>query len=119
MSDSKKKKAAAKKATIKQTKIAKGAYEVTTNENTDTNGSAPTDVSNPMQLSCKAASSSRFSACEPIHKLATGLTSGKMLSVLMLTSSNSSAIGLGRDGPLRADLHRAADVASAVARHPV
>ena len=44
VSDSKKKKAAAKKASIKQTKIAKDAYTVTNNENSDTNGNTPTQV---------------------------------------------------------------------------
>lgn len=44
VSDSKKKKAAAKKASIKQTKIAKDAYTVTNNVDTDTNGMTPTQV---------------------------------------------------------------------------
>ena len=44
VSDSKKKKAAAKKASIKQTKIAKDAYTVTNNEDTDTKGMTPTQV---------------------------------------------------------------------------
>ena len=48
VSDSKKKKAAAKKASIKQTKIAKDAYTVTTNEDTDTNGATPTQVGSTL-----------------------------------------------------------------------
>eukprot|EP00891_Asterochloris_glomerata_P004353 jgi/Astpho2/4353/fgenesh1_pg.00066_%23_4_t len=51
VSDSKKKKAAAKKASIKQTKIAKDAYTVTNNEDTDTNGMTPTQELAEMVLS--------------------------------------------------------------------
>ena len=53
VSDSKKKKAAAKKASIKQTKIAKDAYTVTNNEDADTNGATPTQVRfNRVQHTC-------------------------------------------------------------------
>ena len=57
VSDSKKKKAAAKKASIKQTKIAKDAYTVTNNEETDTNGATPTQVgfSLVQHICCQSA----------------------------------------------------------------